>query len=55
VRTRLAPGQYLALWSRIVEIDEEITRVHAEGYCTDGLLEDRLKAQVDWEQRTPSA
>jgi hypothetical protein len=52
MRTRLAPGQYLALWSRLVELDEEIAETHAAGYDTDGLLEDRLKAQVDWEQRS---
>src|ERR1700750_3325628 len=42
----IAPGQLAGFWSRIAQLDDEIAATHAEGYCVDGLLDDRL----DWQR-----
>jgi hypothetical protein len=42
----IAPAQLAGFWSRIAQLDDEIAATHAEGYCVDGLLDDRL----DWQR-----
>jgi hypothetical protein len=41
----IAPPQLAGFWSRMADLDEEIAATHAEGYCVDGLLDDRLNWQ----------
>jgi hypothetical protein len=41
----IAPAQLAAFWSRMADLDEEIAATHAEGYCVDGVHDDRLEWQ----------
>lgn len=42
----IAPAELAGFWSRMADLDEEIALTHAEGYCVDGLLDERL----DWQR-----
>ena len=47
---RIAPAQLAGFWTRVADLDAEIAATHAEGYCVDGLLDDRLAWQNEREE-----
>jgi hypothetical protein len=46
----IAPAELAGFWSRMADLDEEIAATHAEAYCVDGLLDDRLLWQREREE-----